>query len=101
LWAGVSDEFFHKRRISGTERSIYTETTARPSDEQRDACERKHPDQSLADASGVNLQFFSIEPAGAVAYRLETWRPVLFDEAVTAARRTEIGFRQKFPPTPR
>ena len=47
LWAGVSDEFFHSAELSRARRSVDS-GNLQPDrrHEQRDACEREHPDQS-------------------------------------------------------
>ena len=85
LWAGVSDQFFHSAEVSRTGRGVG------PGDlqpdrrhEQRDACEREHPDQSLGRGICVNLQFFSIEPAAPLRVTLKRGDAVLFNEAVKA-----------------
>jgi hypothetical protein len=50
-----------------------------------------------ADASGVNLQFFSIEPAAPLRIALKRGGTVLFDEAVTADPKNGNRISAKIP----
>ena len=83
LWAGMSDQFFHsasfpaRGEVSIAE--IYSPTVGMSN--VTDA------NQNIlinfkAEASGVNLQFFSIEPAAPLRVKLKRGETVLFDDAV-------------------
>jgi Domain of unknown function (DUF5107) len=83
LWAGVSDQFFHSARFPALgEVSIaetYSPTVAMSN--VTDANENILVNLS-ATASGVSLQFFSIEPAAPLRVTLKRGDAVLFDDAV-------------------
>jgi hypothetical protein len=85
LWAGVSDQFFHSASFpAGGEVSIpqtYSPTVGMSN--VTDANENILVNL-VAEASGVNLQFFSIEPATPLRVTLKHGDAVLFDQAVTA-----------------
>src|SRR4030081_591658 len=85
LWAGVSDEFFHSANFPALgEVSIpetYSPTVGMSS--------VTHANDNLlinlsAEASGVNLQFFSIEPATPLRVTLKRGDAVLFNDGVKA-----------------
>ena len=85
LWAGVSDEFFHSVSFPALgEVSIpetYSPTVGMSS--------VTHANENIlinlsAEASGVNLQFFSIEPATPLRVTLKRGDAVLFNDAVKA-----------------
>jgi hypothetical protein len=85
LWAGVSDEFFHSAEFPARSEVSIPETYS-PTVGMRNVTQAN---ESIlinlsADASGVNLQFFSIEPAAPLRITLKRGDAVLFDEAVTA-----------------
>jgi hypothetical protein len=85
LWAGVSDQFFHSADFPALgEVSIpetYSPTVGMSNVTQ--ANENILIDLS-AEGAGVNLQFFSIEPATPLRVTLKRGDAVLFDDAVTA-----------------
>jgi hypothetical protein len=85
LWAGVSNQFFHSANLSALgEVSIpetYSPTVGMSN--VTDANENILINLS-AEASGVKLQFFSIEPAKPLRVTLTRGEAVLFDAAVTA-----------------
>jgi hypothetical protein len=85
LWAGVSDQFFHSAEFPALgEVSIpetYSPTVGMSS--VTDANENILINLA-AEASGVTLQFFSIEPATPLRVTLKRGDAVLFDDAVTA-----------------
>jgi Domain of unknown function (DUF5107) len=85
LWAGVSDEFFHSAKFPALgEVSIpetYSSTVGMSN--------VTHANENIlinlsAEASGVNLQFFSIEPATPLRVTLKRGDAVLFNDAVKA-----------------
>jgi hypothetical protein len=85
LWAGVSDQFFHSAGFPALgEVSIpetYSPTVGMSS--------VTHANENIlvnltAEASGVDLQFFSAEPAAPLRITLQRGDAVLFDDAVTA-----------------
>jgi Domain of unknown function (DUF5107) len=83
LWAGVSDQFFHSAHFPALgEVSIaetYSPTVAMSNVTDANA----HILVNLAAAaSGVTLQFFSIEPAAPLRVTLKRGDAVLFDDAV-------------------
>ena len=83
LWAGVSDQFFHSARFPAMNEVSIPETYS-PTvgmGNVTDANENILID-FLAEASGVNLQFFSIEPAAPLRVTLKRGDAVLFDDAV-------------------
>jgi hypothetical protein len=85
LWAGVSDKFFHSANFPALgEVSIpetYSSTVGMSN--------VTHANENIlinlsAEASGVNLQFFSIEPATPLRVTLKRGDVVLFNDAVKA-----------------
>jgi hypothetical protein len=85
LWAGVSDQFFHRAEFPARgEVSIpetYSPTVGMTS--------VTHANENIlinlsAGASGVNLQFFSLEPAAPLRVTLKRGDVVLFDDGVNA-----------------
>jgi hypothetical protein len=85
LWAGMSDQFFHSANFpAGGEVSIaeiYSPTVGMSN--VTDANENILVNLS-AEASGVKLQFFSIEPARPLRVTLKRGEAVLFDATVQA-----------------
>jgi hypothetical protein len=85
LWAGVSDQFFHSARFSALGEVSILETYS-PTVGMSNVT---HANENIlinlsAEASGVNLQFFSIEPATPLRVTLRRGDAVLFDDAVKA-----------------
>ena len=85
LWAGVSDQFFHSARFSALSEVSISETYS-PTVGMSNVT---HANENMlinlsAEASGVNLQFFSIEPATPLRVTLKRGDAVLFDDAVKA-----------------
>jgi hypothetical protein len=85
LWAGASDQFFHSASLAARgEMSVpetYSPTVGMSGVTQ--ANENVLINFS-ADASGINLQFFSIEPDTPLRVTLKRGDAILFDEAVKA-----------------
>lgn len=85
LWAGVSDQFFHSARFPARGEVAIPETYS-PTvgmGNVTDANENILVNLA-ATASGVDLQFFSIEPTTTLRVTLNRSDVVLFDAAVTA-----------------
>ena len=85
LWAGVSDQFFHRASFPALGEVSIPETYS-PTVGMSNVT---HANENIlinfsAEASGVNLQFFSIEPATPLRVTLKRGDAVLFDDAVTA-----------------
>jgi hypothetical protein len=85
LWAGVSDQFFHSAEFPALGEVSIPETYS-PTVGMSNVT---HANENIlinfsAEASGVNLQFFSIEPATPLRVTLKRGDAVLFDDAVTA-----------------
>ena len=85
LWAGVSDEFFHSAEFPARGEVSIPETYS-PTVGMSNVT---HANENIlvnlaAEASGVKLQFFSVEPATPLRVTLKRGETVLFDEAVTA-----------------
>jgi hypothetical protein len=85
LWAGVSDEFFHSAEFPARSEVSIPETYS-PTVGMSNVT---HANENImvnlvAEASGVNLQFFSIEPAAPLRIALRRGDAVLFNETVTA-----------------
>src|SRR5882724_3108327 len=85
LWAGVSDEFFHSAEFPALGEVSIAETYS-PTAGMRNVT---HANGNIlvnlaAGASGVDLQFFSIEPATPLRVTLKRGEAVLFDEPVQA-----------------
>ncbi|MBN8992280.1 MAG: DUF5107 domain-containing protein [Rhizobiales bacterium] len=85
LWAGVSDEFFHSAEFPAWSEVSIPETYSPTVGMSNVTQANENILINLAtDASGVSLQFFSIEPAAPLRITLKRGDAVLFDEAVTA-----------------
>ena len=85
LWAGVSDQFFHRAQLPARGEASIPETYS-PTvgmSNVTDANENILINFS-ATASGVNLQFFSVKPATPLRVTLKRGDAILFNEAVTA-----------------
>jgi hypothetical protein len=85
LWAGVSDEFFHRAQFPALGEVSVPETYS-PTvgmNNVTDANENILVNLST-DVSGVNLQFFSTEPAKPLRIMLKRGDAALFDDTVTA-----------------
>jgi len=85
LWAGVSDEFFHSAEFPAASEVSVAETYS-PTVGMSNVT---HANANIlinlvAEAAGVDLQFFSIEPAGPLRILLKRGDAVLFDDAITA-----------------
>jgi len=85
LWAGVSDQFFHSARFSALGEVSIAETYS-PTVGMSNVT---HANENIlinlsAETSGVNLQFFSIEPATPLRVTLKRGDAVLFNDAVRA-----------------
>jgi len=85
LWAGVSDQFFHSADFPATGEVTIPETYS-PTVGMSDVT---HADDNMlvnlsAEASRVNLQFFSLEPATPLRVTLKRGDAVLFDDDVNA-----------------
>jgi hypothetical protein len=85
LWAGVSDQFFHSAEFPALGEVSIPETYS-PTVGMSNVT---HASENIlinltAEASGVNLQFFSIEPATPLRITLKRGAAVLFDDAVQA-----------------
>ena len=83
LWAGVSDQFFHSAKFPAMNEVSIPETYS-PTVGMRNVTDANENIliNFLAEASGVNLQFFSIEPAAPLRVTLKRGDAVLFDDAV-------------------
>jgi Domain of unknown function (DUF5107) len=89
LWAGVSDQFFHSVDFPALGEVSIPETYS-PTVGMRNVT---HANENIlvnfsAEASGVTLQFFSIEPAAPLRVTLKRGDAVLFDDTVTAEPKT-------------
>jgi hypothetical protein len=85
LWAGVSDQFFHSAEFPALGEVSIAETYS-PTVGMNNVT---HANENIlvnlsAKASGVNLQFFSIEPAAPLRVTLKRGDAVLFNDAVNA-----------------
>jgi Domain of unknown function (DUF5107) len=85
LWAGVSDQFFHSAEFPALGEVSIPETYS-PTVGMSNVT---HANDNIlinlsAGASGVNLQFFSIEPATPLRVTLKRGNTILFNEAVQA-----------------
>ncbi|MEH2515513.1 hypothetical protein V1279_001086 [Bradyrhizobium sp. AZCC 1610] len=85
LWAGVSDQFFHRAKLPARSEVSVTETYS-PTVGMSNvtAANEKILINLSAEASGVNLQFFSIEPATPLRVTLTRGDAILFNDAVKA-----------------
>ena len=85
LWAGVSDQFFHSAEFPARGEVSIPETYS-PTVGMGNVTDANENIliNLAAEASGVNLQFFSIEPATPLRVTLKRGDAVLFNDAVTA-----------------
>src|SRR3954467_6906551 len=85
LWAGVSDQFFHRAQLPAQGEVSIPETYS-PTVGMSDvtAANENILINLSAAASGVNLQFFSAEPATPLRVTLTRGDTILFNDAVTA-----------------
>jgi hypothetical protein len=83
LWAGVSDQFFHKASFPARG-EVSVEETYSPTVGMRNVTDANaHMLVDLAaDVAGVNLEFFSVEPATPLRVTLKRGDAVLFDAPV-------------------
>jgi hypothetical protein len=85
LWAGVSDQFFHSAKFPARGEVSIPETYS-PTVGMRNVTDAN--DNILvnlaATASGVDLQFVSLEPATPLRVTLKRGDAILFDDAVTS-----------------
>jgi hypothetical protein len=83
LWAGVSDQFFHKTSLAAlgevSVKETYSPTVGMSN--VTDANEHMLVDLA-ADAAGVDLRFFSIEPATPLRVTLKRGEAIVFDASV-------------------
>ncbi len=85
LWAGVSDQFFHRAQLPARgEVSIPETYSPTVGMSNVTAANENILINFSAAASGVNLQFFSIEPAAPLRVTLTRGDAILFNDAVTA-----------------
>jgi hypothetical protein len=85
LWAGVSDEFFHSAEFPALGEVSIPETYSPTVGMSNVTHANDNILINLApEASAVNLQFFSIEPATPLRIMLKRGDVVLFDDAVQA-----------------
>ncbi|HET7125346.1 MAG TPA: DUF5107 domain-containing protein [Bradyrhizobium sp.] len=89
LWAGVSDQFFHSAEFPASGEVSIAETYS-PIVGMNNVT---HANENIlvnlaAEASGVELQFFSIEPAAPLRVTLKRGAAVLFNDAVKADPKT-------------
>ncbi|SDN61306.1 DUF5107 domain-containing protein [Afipia sp. GAS231] len=85
LWAGASDQFFHSARFPARGEVSIPETYS-PTVGMRNVT---HANENIlvnltATASGVDLEFFSLEPATPLRVTLKRGDAILFDDSVTA-----------------
>jgi hypothetical protein len=85
LWAGVSNEFFHSAEFPALGEVSIPETYS-PTVGMSNVTQANENIliNLTAEASAVNFQFFSIEPAAPLRITLKRGDAVLFDDAVTA-----------------
>jgi hypothetical protein len=85
LWAGVSDQFFHSASFPASGEVSVRETYS-PTVGMSDVTQANGNIliNLSADAAGVDLEFFSIEPATPLRVTLKRGDAVLFDEVVQA-----------------
>jgi uncharacterized protein DUF5107 len=89
LWAGVSDQFFHSAEFPASGEVSIAETYS-PIVGMNNVT---HANENIlvnlaAEASGAELQFFSIEPAAPLRVTLKRGDAVLFNDAVKADPKT-------------
>ena len=85
LWAGVTDQFFHRAQLPAQGEVSIPETYS-PIVGMRNVTDANENIliNFSATASGVNLQFFSIEPATPLRVTLKRGDAILFNDAVKA-----------------
>ena len=85
LWAGVSDQFFHRARLPARGELSIPETYS-PTVGMRNVTDANENIliNFSATAAGVNLQFVSIEPGRPLRVTLKRGDAILFSDAVTA-----------------
>jgi len=85
LWAGVSDQFFHRAKLPARGEVSIPETYS-PTVGMRNVTDANENIliNFAAAASGVDLQFFSIEPAKPMRVTLKRGDAILFNDTVTA-----------------
>ena len=85
MWAGVSDQFFHSASFPARgEVSIAETYSPTVGMSNVTAANENILVNFSAAASGVNLQFFSIEPAAPLRVTLKRGDAILFNDAVQA-----------------
>jgi hypothetical protein len=85
LWAGVSDQFFHKASFPALGEVAVAETYSPTVGMSNVTDANEHMLVDLAaGAAGVDLQFFSVEPAAPLRVTLKRGDAVLFDAPVNA-----------------
>jgi hypothetical protein len=99
LWAGVSNEFFHSAEFPARGEVSIPETYS-PTVGMSNVT---HANENIlinfsAEASAVNLQFFSVEPATPLRIVLKRGDADLFDEAVTADPKNGNRISARIPP---
>ena len=84
LWAGVSDQFFHSAKFPARGEVSIPEAYS-PTVGMRNVTDANENIlvNLAATASGVDLQFFSLEPATPLRVTLKRGDAILFDDAVT------------------
>jgi hypothetical protein len=98
LWAGVSDEFFHSAEFPPHSEVSIPETYSPTVGMNNVTHANEHILINLsADASGVNLQFFSIEPATPLRIVLRRGDLVVFDADVTSDPKSGNRIAAKLP----
>jgi hypothetical protein len=99
LWAGVSDQFFHSATFPAQGEvsipEIYSPTVGMSN--------VTHANENIlinlsAEVSGVNLEFFSIEPAAPLRVTLKRGDAILFNEAVKADPKNGNRISVTMPP---
>ena len=100
LWAGVSDQFFHRAQASRAGRSVDSgDLQPDRRHEQRDGCEREYPDQSLGGGLGRKSSVLQYRTGHAVARHVEARRcGIVQRRRDRPTRKTEIAFPRRFPP---
>jgi len=98
LWAGVSDQFFHSATFPARGEVTIPETYS-PTVGMSDvtAANQNILVNLSAKASGVSLQFFSVEPATPLRVTLKRGDAVLFDDAVNADPKNGNRISARFP----
>jgi len=99
LWAGVSDQFFHSA-VFPAQSEVSIPETYSPTVGMSNVT---HANDNIlvnlaAGASGVNLQFFSIEPATPLRVTLKRGEAVLFDDTVQADPKNGNRISAPIPP---